>query len=178
VQTLNYRCHAERGRGSRWRVWGGRPGRTLCYGWLALKRSVRYSGRCVRSALHLDGNLRRCVRPPRPATRPVTMPFARCNATTRPPTSTDCCWVEVVQPSENGAPYNSLVWYHFTSPGERPCPPCSHIPLMGRAVGSRICAPVGPEAGSASSSVRARRPSLVPARRVAAGRRGADGTAG
>jgi hypothetical protein len=23
-------------------------------------------------------------------------------------------------------------------------PPCSHIPLMGRAVGSRICAPVGP----------------------------------
>jgi RNA polymerase sigma factor (sigma-70 family) len=67
--------------------------------------------------------LLRCVRPPRPATRPVTMPFARCNATTRPPTSTDCCWVEVVQPSENGAPYNSLVWYHFTSPGERPCPP-------------------------------------------------------
>jgi hypothetical protein len=109
--------------GSRWRVWGGRPGRTLCYGWLALKRSVRYSGRCVRSALHLDGNLRRCVRPPRPATRPVTMPFARCNATTHPPTSAGCCWVEVVQLSENGASSNSLGWYHFTSPGERPCPP-------------------------------------------------------
>ena len=46
VQKLNCRCRVERGMGSRWRVWGGRPGRTLCYGWLALKRSVRYSGRC------------------------------------------------------------------------------------------------------------------------------------
>jgi hypothetical protein len=63
VQKRICRWRVERGMGSRWRVWGGRPGRTLCYGWLALKRGVRYSGRCDLRSLAEPSCARRWAEP-------------------------------------------------------------------------------------------------------------------